>query len=149
MEHAAVQQLDVPPLLFCRWSCEFGSGRFSLGTRCMTQVLPAGSPSAPSVTLPCRNRPWYISRRISALLTLSSLHSCGQLSKTNCAMSPALSLGLNRNSFVLPETSIRRRLILSCGMFLDPMMTGWEGRLLRPNPEVGCCLHYLHRLYHT
>ena len=37
---------------------ELGSGRFSLGTRCMTQVLPAGSPSAPRVTLPCRNRPW-------------------------------------------------------------------------------------------
>lgn len=34
-------------------------------------------------------------------------------------MSPAESDGLNRNSFVLPLTSISRRFILSAGMFLD------------------------------
>lgn len=35
----------------------------------------------------------------------------GQFSKTWWAMSPAESLGLNRNSFVLPHTSISRRFI--------------------------------------
>ena len=30
----------------------------SRGTRCMTAVLPHGRPSAESVTLPCRKRPW-------------------------------------------------------------------------------------------
>ena len=41
------------------WSpCEFGSGRLSLGTRCMTVVFPVGKPSAARVTLPWRNRPW-------------------------------------------------------------------------------------------
>jgi hypothetical protein len=35
----------------------------------------------------------------------------GQLSNTVCAMSPAESLGLNRNSFVFPLTRINRRLI--------------------------------------
>lgn len=55
--------------------CEFGSGRFSRGTRCITVVFPKGSPSAPSVTLLCRKRPWYINRRISALATASSPQS--------------------------------------------------------------------------
>jgi hypothetical protein len=35
----------------------------------------------------------------------------GQLSKTCCAISPADSLGLNRNSLVLPLTRMSRRLI--------------------------------------
>lgn len=35
----------------------------------------------------------------------------GQFSNTWCAMSPAESLGLNRNSFVLPLTRMRRRFI--------------------------------------
>lgn len=52
------QHLLEPPLLFCRWSCEFGSGRLSRGTKCITVVLPNGSPNAPSVTLQCRNLPW-------------------------------------------------------------------------------------------
>lgn len=37
--------------------CELGSGKFSLGTRCITVVLPKGSPNAPNVTLLCRNLP--------------------------------------------------------------------------------------------
>lgn len=44
-------------------------------------------------------------------LTDSSSHSGGQLSNTNWAMSPALSLGLNKYSRVLPLTSIRRKFI--------------------------------------
>lgn len=52
--------------------CEFGSGKLSLGTRCMTVVFPTGSPSAARVTLPCKNRPWQIRRRISELVTASS-----------------------------------------------------------------------------
>lgn len=35
----------------------------------------------------------------------------GQFSNTWCAISPAESLGLNRNSFVLPLTRMRRRFI--------------------------------------
>jgi len=58
MQQDAEQQLLPPPLLFCRWSCELGSGRFSRGTRCMTVVLPNGKPRAPSVTLLCKKRPW-------------------------------------------------------------------------------------------
>lgn len=52
------QHLLEPPLLFCRWSCEFGSGKLSRGTKCITVVLPKGNPSAPNVTLQCRKRPW-------------------------------------------------------------------------------------------
>ncbi|CAB0028780.1 unnamed protein product [Trichogramma brassicae] len=55
---------------------ELGSGRFSRGTRCITVVFPNGRPRAPSVTLLCRKRPWYISRKISALATASSDQSC-------------------------------------------------------------------------
>ena len=44
-------------------------------------------------------------------LTASSSHSEGQLSKTNCAISPALSLGLNKYSFVFPLTRINRKFI--------------------------------------
>ena len=44
-------------------------------------------------------------------LTDSSSHSGGQLSKTNWAMSPALSLGLNKYSLVLPLTRIKRKFI--------------------------------------
>lgn len=54
---------------------EFGSGRFSRVTKCITVVLPAGSESALKVTLPCRNRPWYISFNNDDDPTLSSSHS--------------------------------------------------------------------------
>ena len=37
--------------------CEFGSGKFSLGTRCMTVVFPVAKPNADSVTLQWRKRP--------------------------------------------------------------------------------------------
>ena len=47
----------------------------------------------------------------SASLTDSSSHSGGQLSNTNCAMSPALSLGLNKYSLVFPLTRINRKFI--------------------------------------
>lgn len=92
------QHLLEPPLLFCRWStkqketcrlayrthahrgdtllpCEFGSGKLSRGTKCITVVLPNGNPSAPNVTLQCRKRPWYISLKISALATASASQS--------------------------------------------------------------------------
>lgn len=94
MQHEVEQQLLLPPLLFCRWSktiqlenttltciyqiqlpCELGSGKFSLGTRCMTVVLPNGNPNAPNVTLLCKNRPWYINLNISAFDTASWLQS--------------------------------------------------------------------------
>lgn len=58
-------------------------------------------------------------RRISAFETISRSQSSGQLSNTVCAISPAESEGLNRNSFVLPLTSINRRFILSAGIVLD------------------------------
>lgn len=58
MQHDAEQQLLEPPLLFCRWSWELGSGRCSRGTRCMTVVRPRGRPRAPRVTELCRKRPW-------------------------------------------------------------------------------------------
>lgn len=119
MQQEAEQQLLPPPLLFCLWSWELGSGKFSRGTRCITDVFPKGSPSAPSVTLLCKKRPWYISRKISALATASSAQSSGQFSNTCCAMSPAESLGLNRNSFVFPLTRMRRRFSLSEGIFRE------------------------------
>lgn len=53
------------------------------------------------------------------MATASVSQSSGQFSNTVSAMSPAESDGLNRNSFVLPLTSISRRFILSAGMFLD------------------------------
>lgn len=40
------------------WPWEFGSGKVSLATKCITVVFPKGSLRAPSVTLPCRKRPW-------------------------------------------------------------------------------------------
>lgn len=58
MQQLVLQQPLLRSLLFWRWSCELGSGRFSRGTRCITVVLPSGSCSAPRVTLPCRKRPW-------------------------------------------------------------------------------------------
>lgn len=123
------QQLLRPLLLFCRWSWELGSGRVSRGTRCITDVRPGGRPNAPKVTFPCKNLPWYINRSISALETPSSFHSSGQLSKTNCAISDAESSGENRNSLVLPETSISLRFTLSIGMFL-------QGPILFINVEI-------------
>lgn len=74
------------------------------------------------MTLPCKNLPWYISLKISAFDTASSAHSSGQLSNTCCAISAAESLVLKRYSFVLPLTSINLRLILSVGIFLDPIL---------------------------
>lgn len=118
MQQEVEQQLLLPPLLFCLWSWEFGSGKFSLGTRCITVVLPNGKPRAPNVTLLWRNLPWYIKRKISAFATASWRQSSGQLSKTCCAISPADSLGLKRNSFVFPLTNISRKLILSAGICL-------------------------------
>ena len=53
-----VQQRWLRPFFLFSSSCEFGSGKLSLGTRCMTVVFPTGSPSAARVTLPCKNRPW-------------------------------------------------------------------------------------------
>lgn len=119
-QESGPQQRDAA--VFFRWrsSCDEGSGRLSRGTRCMTAVFPVGRPRADRVTFPCKNRPWYINRRISALETASSLHSSGQLSKTYCAMSPALSLGANRYSRVFPLTRISRRFILSVGTLAEP-----------------------------
>lgn len=109
------QQLLSPVFSRFLWPWEFGSGKVSLATKCITVVLPRGSFSAPNVTLPCRNRPWYISRRMFGLLTCSSSQSIGQLSYTCLAISAAESLGENRNSFVFPLTKIRRKLIMSGG----------------------------------
>lgn len=121
MEQASgPQHRDAAVFFRCRSSCDEGSGRLSLGTRCITAVFPVGNPRADRVTLPCRNRPWYIKRRISALETASSRHSSGQLSKTYCAISPALSLGEKRYSLVFPLTRISLRFILSAGTFEEP-----------------------------
>ena len=38
IDYYQLQQHSLP--------CEFGSGKLSLGTRCMTVVLPVGSPRA-------------------------------------------------------------------------------------------------------
>ena len=65
----APQHRDLPDFFLLRSSWLDGSGRLSLGTRCITVVLPPGSPSADNVTFPWRNLPWYISLRISALDT--------------------------------------------------------------------------------
>lgn len=54
---------------------ELGSGRLSRGTKCITVVLPSGNPSAPNVTLQCKNLPWYISLKISAFATASDSQS--------------------------------------------------------------------------
>jgi len=108
----------------------------SRGTRCITAVLPQGRPRAERVTLPWRKRPWYISLRISALETASSRHSSGQLSKTFCAMSPALSLGEKRYSLVLPLTRMSRRLILSAGTLAEPS-TGMVAGCYSLQAEVG------------
>jgi len=55
--HEIVQQLQQADFDFFRLSDEFGSGKFSLATRCMTVVLAMGRLSAPNDTLPCRKRP--------------------------------------------------------------------------------------------
>ena len=65
----APQHRDLPVFFLLRSSWLEGSGRLSLGTRCITVVFPAGRPRAERVTFPCRNRPWYINLRISALDT--------------------------------------------------------------------------------
>jgi len=130
------QQRDAAVFLRWRSSWELGSGRLSRGTRCITAVLPQGRPRAERVTLPWRKRPWYISLRISALETASSRHSSGQLSKTFCAMSPALSLGEKRYSLVLPLTRMSRRLILSAGTLAEPS-TGMVAGCYSLEAEVG------------
>lgn len=43
---------------FCFSPCELGSGKFSLGTRCITVVRAGTRPKAPNVTLLCKKRPW-------------------------------------------------------------------------------------------
>lgn len=48
---------------------------------------------------------------IIIIIKIKSLLPSGQLSNTVCAISPAESVGLNRNSFVLPLTSIKRKFI--------------------------------------
>lgn len=52
------QQLLSPVFSLFLWPWEFGSGKVSLATKCITVVFPKGSLRAPSVTLPCRKRPW-------------------------------------------------------------------------------------------
>lgn len=54
---------------------EFGSGRLSRGTKCITVVLPNGKLNAPNVTLQCKNLPWYINRSTSAFGTASAVQS--------------------------------------------------------------------------
>lgn len=106
------QLLSVVFSLFL-WPWELGSGSVSLATKCMTVVRPGGSFKAPRVTLPCRKRPWKMRRRILGLLTCSSSHPKGQLSKTCLAMSVAESLGEKVKSCVFPLTRIRRRFTMS------------------------------------
>jgi len=55
-----IQQHRQQELLFdfFKLSLEFGSGRFSRVTRCMTVVFPTGKLKALRVTEPCRNLPW-------------------------------------------------------------------------------------------
>lgn len=115
-------QLLSPLLSFfnCPWL--FGSGKFSLGTRCITVVLPIGSCKAPNVTLPWRNLPWYINLRMFAGGSGSSSQSVGQLQYTSSVISAADSLGVNRNSLDFPLTKISRKLILSPGIPLDPIV---------------------------
>lgn len=48
--------------------------------------------------------------RLVCVRAFSTLPS-GQLSNTYCAISPAELLALNKNSFVLPLTNIKRKLI--------------------------------------
>jgi len=117
MEQLALQQPVFCSFLFFLSPCWWGSGRESRGIKCITVVRPNGKARAPSVTLPCRNLPWYISLRTSARVTFSASHSSGQCSYTCLAISLALSLGLNKNSLVFPLTSISLRLILSGGIF--------------------------------
>lgn len=55
-----------------------------------------------------------VCRKYYYLLMLNTVYvyiPSGQLSKTCCAISPAESLGLKRNSFVFPLTRISRRFI--------------------------------------
>lgn len=106
------QLLSVVFSLFL-WPWEFGSGSVSLATKCMTVVRPGGNFRAPSVTLPCRKRPWKISLRILALLTLSSSQPAGQFSKTCRAMSVAESFGEKMKSCVFPLTRISLRFTVS------------------------------------
>lgn len=79
----------------------------------MTVVRPGGSFKAPKVTLPCRNRPWKIRRRMLGLLTCSSSQPIGQLSKTCFAISVAESFGEKVKSCVFPLTRMRRRFTMS------------------------------------
>lgn len=53
---------------------------------------------------------------------VSSTQSSGQLSYTCCVISAAEAFGENRNSFVFPDTSINRKLILSAGICLEPII---------------------------
>lgn len=65
-----------------------------------------------------------ITRKSHIVLYVLICHSpSGQLSNTVCAISPAESDGLNRNSFVLPLTSIKRKFICK--------RTGRRGKLLK------------------
>ena len=52
---------------------------------------------------------WFVEQVLR--VTASSSHSPGQFSKTKFAMSPALSLGLNKYSLVFPLTRINRKFI--------------------------------------
>lgn len=79
-----------------------------------------------------------MSRNISAFATASSAQSSGQLSKTCWAMSPADSLGLNRNSFVLPLTNINFKLTLSVGMLLG-LILGTVGILADETSNPNGC----------
>ena len=95
----APQHRDLPVFFLLRSSWLEGSGRLSLGTRCITVVFPAGSPSADSVTFPWRNRPWYINRRISALETWKANVVCvGQVNQILPTHPPTLAASYQRRT---------------------------------------------------
>jgi hypothetical protein len=107
------QRQHLALLDFFKLSLELGSGKFSRVTKCITVVLFTGRLSAFNVTLPCKNRPWYINFSSEELLTRSSSQSAGQFSKTYWHTSEADEVGRKWNSCVLPLTKINFKWTLS------------------------------------
>lgn len=93
------------PDLFSLSLSAFAWGNFSRCTRCITVVFFGMSLSAPIVTFPCKNRPWYISLRVSERSGLcASGQSSGQFDQTWSDILAAELFKLNLNCAVFPVT---------------------------------------------
>lgn len=102
---------------------EFGSGNVSLVTRCITVEEPIGKCSAPSVTLPCRKRPW----KISCQMVENQLNATQTPTFSICALltrsgSHSVMMALKKFFCIKKEQDLLKFVVVACP---SPLITGW------------------------